>query len=63
MESVEEVFGQIYYEDITAIGELQCFQMDKIELFGELPNNWTYPYAHPIFIDLAEKFMLSREGN
>lgn len=32
--------------------------MDKVELFEELPNNWTYPYAHPIFIDLAEKLML-----
>lgn len=34
--------------------------MDKIELFEELPNNWTYPYAHPIFIDLAEKLRLNK---
>lgn len=59
MESAEEVFGQIYYADIRVIGELPCFEMDKIELFEELPNNWTYPYVHPKFIALAEKLMLN----
>lgn len=59
MESVEEVFGQIYHADIKVIGKLPNFEMGKIEIFGELPNNWTYPYAHPMFIDLAEKSMLN----
>ncbi|MFL0267963.1 NUDIX hydrolase [Candidatus Clostridium radicumherbarum] len=59
MESVEEVFGQIYYADIKVIGELPDFEIEKIELFKELPNNWTYSYAHPMFIDLAEKFMFN----
>ena len=59
MESVEEVFGQIYYADINVIRELPDFEIEKIEFFKELPNNWTYPYAHPIFIDLAEKSMFN----
>ncbi len=37
--------------------------MEKIEFFKELPNNWTYPYAHPIFIDLAEKSMLNNKNS
>lgn len=58
-ESVEEVFGQIYYADIKVIGRLPNFEIEKIEIFEELPNNWTYPHAHPLFIDLAEKYMLN----
>lgn len=58
IESVEEVFGQIYYADIKVIGELPNFEMDKIELFEEIPNKLTYPYAHPIFINLAERSIL-----
>lgn len=59
LESAEEIFGQIYYADIKIIGELPDFEIGKIEFFKELPNNWTYPYAHPRFIDLAEKYLLN----
>ena len=59
MDSVEEVFGQIYYADIKVIGELPDFEIEKIKFFKELPNNWTYPYAHPVFIDLAEKYVIN----
>lgn len=55
IESSQEVFGQIYYADIKSIGKLPNFEMEKIEFFNALPNNWTYPYAHPIFVSLLEK--------
>lgn len=58
LESVEEAFGQIYYADIKVIGKLHNFEIERIELFEELLNNWTYPFAHPMFIDLVEKSML-----
>ena len=57
IESIEEVFGQIYYADIKEFEKLPDFEMEKIELFEVLPENWTYPYAHPMFIDLAAKFI------
>lgn len=63
MESVEEVFGQIYYADIKVMEELPNFEIEKIEFFKELPNNWTYPYAHPKFIELVEKFINSKNIN
>lgn len=63
MESVEEVFGIIYYADINVIGKLPNFEMEKIQFFKELPNNLTYPYAHPMFIDLAEKCALNGKNN
>lgn len=56
MESLEEVFGQIYYAEIKSFGKLPDFEIEKIELFDELPNNWTYPYAHPMFITFIENF-------
>ena len=59
IESAQEVFGQIYYADIKIIGELPNFEIEKIEFFEEIPDNFTYPYAHPLFIGLAEKYMLS----
>lgn len=63
MESVEEVFGQIYYADIEVIGKLPNFEIEKIQFFKELPNNWTYPYAHPLFIDLAKKSSINKKNS
>jgi hypothetical protein len=39
---------------------IQCQVGDLTRLisYEVLPNYWTYPYAHPIFIDLTEKFIL-----
>ncbi|MDF2588964.1 MAG: MutT-like (Nudix) hydrolase [Anaerocolumna sp.] len=55
--SVEEVFGQIFYADIKDFDRLPDYEIDKIEFFHELPINWTYPYAHPLFIDLVETYI------
>jgi 8-oxo-dGTP diphosphatase len=57
VESLEEVFGQIYYADIKEFEELPNLEIEKIDLFKVLPNNWTYPYAHPLFIDLVETYL------
>ena len=57
IESIDEVYGQIYYADIKKIEKLPDFEMEKIELFEDLPNDWTYPYAHPKFIELAVKLI------
>lgn len=63
IESVDEVFGKIYYVDIKAIGKLPDFEMGEIGIFEEPPHNWTYPYAHPLLIDLAEKYMINNKNN
>ena len=49
-----EVFGQIFYADIKEFVELPNYEIGKIDFFQELPGNFTYPYAHPEFIDLVE---------
>lgn len=55
--SVEEIFGQIFYAVIKDFDNLPDYEIDKIDFFHELPNNWTYPYAHPLFIDIVETYI------
>lgn len=57
LESQEEVFGQIYYADIKIIEEFPDYEMEQIQEFDILPENWSYPYAHPMFIDLAQQLL------
>lgn len=55
--NVDEVFGRIFYADIKIIRSLPNFEIEEIQFFKDLPNDWTYPYAHPMFISLAESFL------
>jgi len=51
----EEVFGMLYYADIAEVEELpQESEMEKIELFTDLPSNWTYPEIQPKLVEKAE---------
>jgi 8-oxo-dGTP diphosphatase len=46
----EETYGMLYYADIKKLGKLPNLEIEKIELFDELPNNWTYPLIQPILV-------------
>ncbi|WP_160689111.1 NUDIX domain-containing protein [Clostridium sp. C2-6-12] len=50
-ESSEESFGAVFYADIKNFDELPDFEMEKIELFDQLPNKWTYPEIQPILLN------------
>lgn len=54
IQSDMEIYGQIYYAEIKKLGTLPDFEVQEIQLFDKLPDNWTYPYAHPLFCALAE---------
>ena len=45
-----ETFGMLYYADIFQFGELPQLEIEKIEFFKELPDNWTYPLIQPKLI-------------
>ena len=47
VENITETFGMLYFADITKFEELPVFEMEKIELFNNLPDNWTYPEIQP----------------
>lgn len=46
-----ETFGMLYYADILKFGELPSYEIEKIELFDELPDSWTYPEIQLILIE------------
>lgn len=53
MKSETEIYGQIFYANIKELEPLPNFEIDGIAFFQNLPDNLTYPYAHPLFIQLA----------
>lgn len=51
-EKREEVFGMLYFVEISRFGELPTeYEMEKIELFQEPPDQWTYPEIQPYLLE------------
>lgn len=49
----EESFGMLYYGEIFSFeGELHS-EMERVELFDHLPEQWTYPQIQPMFLKRA----------
>ncbi len=57
IENKVETFGMLYYADITKFEELPDYEMEKIELFRVLPDNWTYPEIQPILLQKIENII------
>lgn len=51
----EEVFGMLYFADIYEFEKIPLFEIEKIELFDELPTEWTYPLIQPLLIKQVMK--------
>lgn len=51
IENKVETFGMLYYADIFKFEELPGFEIEKIEFFDNLPNNWTYPDIQPKLLE------------
>ncbi len=47
----EETFGMMFFANITAFDKLPEFEMEKIELFPDLPAELTYPQIQPMLFD------------
>ena len=46
----KETFGKLYYAEIKSFeGELHS-EIERVELFDELPKNWTYPQIQPLLL-------------
>lgn len=39
--------GMLYYADIKEFGELPPSEIEKTELFDNMPESWTYPLIQP----------------
>lgn len=50
-----ESFGMLYFADVFTLGELPALEIERIELFDELPTEWTYPDIQPILIEKVKQ--------
>jgi Uma2 family endonuclease/8-oxo-dGTP pyrophosphatase MutT (NUDIX family) len=53
----QETFGMLFYAEITAMGELPDLEIEKIELFDELPDQLTYPLIQPKLFARVKDFL------
>lgn len=47
----EESFGVLYAAEITAFEPELHSEMERVELFSQLPDNWTYPEIQPKLLE------------
>jgi len=55
------VFGMIFLADIQELGPLPPYEIGKIELFDDIPEQLTYPGIQPLFFNYLQKSM-NEEG-
>lgn len=58
-ETGEETFGMLYYAEISSFSEKLYSEIERIELFDELPEKWTYPLIQPMLI---KEFIRRKNG-
>lgn len=49
-ETGEESFGMLYFANIYSFEKELKSEIERIELFDELPDEWTYPLIQPLLI-------------
>ena len=55
----EELFGMLYCAEVTKFEKELHSEIERVELFEELPDNWTYPLIQPV---LVEEYLRRKEG-
>ena len=56
-ESGEESYGMLYYADIEEFEYELHSEIEKVVLFDELPDQWTYPEILPLLIAEVQRRM------
>lgn len=49
--SGEETYGMLYFAEIKGFDSELNSEIEKVELFHELPTEWTYPLIQPLLIE------------
>lgn len=57
IENQAETFGMLYFADINKFDELPGFEIERIQLFDVLPDNWTYPEIQPKLIKKVSNYL------
>lgn len=53
--NTDETHGMLYFADIQRFDELPGYEMENIQLFEELPENWTYPMIQPNLLNKVKE--------
>ena len=51
LKAPEETFGMLYYADIHRFDELPEYEIEKIIIQEEYPEQWTYPLIQPFLME------------
>jgi 8-oxo-dGTP diphosphatase len=49
----------VFYADVSKLGKLPDFEMEKIAFFKEVPQKLTYPEIVPILVEHFNKLKLT----
>jgi len=55
-----ETFGMLFYADISKFGELPNLEMERIELFDDLPEHWTYQMIQPLLLEKVNSVLFNK---
>lgn len=55
-----ETFGMLYYSEIKSFGELPALEIERVELFEELPSEWTYPLIQPVLLEKVKSRIFAK---
>ncbi|XBX10164.1 hypothetical protein QMP26_20180 [Enterocloster clostridioformis] len=52
-------YGMLYYGNITELGPMpKGYEIARIALFREPPDNWTYPDIQPVLLEYLKARLL-----
>ena len=57
----EESFGMLYTAEIFSFEKDLHSEMERVELFSQLPDNWTYPEIQPKLLEEYLRRMVLKE--
>ncbi len=57
----EASYGMLYFADIMRFDELPEFEIERAELFDQLPQCWTYPEIQPKLLERAWKLITEED--
>ena len=53
----DETFGMLYFAEVSAFDELPASEMERVCLFEQGPDKWTYPEIQPHLLRRVEEFL------
>ena len=53
----DESLGRLYYAKIHKLGPLPEFEIERIQLFSDLPDSWTFPDIQPKLLEKIKNWL------